>query len=167
MFLSAIGSSLYDQYSWLLEKFASNQTLGHSVKTWIYVLLVMLKFFSTQKIKEDEIKYWNINGKRTFWRCCFFTKRKNLYLVSKVTFLALLAMSYAELCTASLINQIVVVFANSRMKLLSEGLRNIFAQDCKIRYLRWIYLIFHVLVTCCSRKLENVPLPRAAGSYEL
>lgn len=53
------------------------------------------------------------------------------------------------------------------MKLLSEGLRNIFAQDCKIRYLRWIYLIFHVLVTCCSRKLENVPLPRAAGSYEL
>lgn len=105
---------------------ASNQTLGHSVKTWIYVLLVMLKFFSTEKIKEDEIKYWNINGERTFWRCCFFTKRKNLYLVPKVTFLALLAMFFAELCTASLINQIVVVFANSRMKLLSEGLRNYF-----------------------------------------
>ena len=28
-------------YSWLLVEFASKQTLGHSVKTWIYVLLVM------------------------------------------------------------------------------------------------------------------------------
>ena len=30
-----------NQYSWLLVEFVSNQTLGHNVRTWIYVFLVM------------------------------------------------------------------------------------------------------------------------------
>ena len=30
-----------NQYSWLLVEFVSNQTLGHNVRTWIYVFLVL------------------------------------------------------------------------------------------------------------------------------